>query len=250
MCDQIHQSSLVYHWYFRSFILTHISLNKMVAISADGISKCIFLNENNRISIQISLKAVSMNAINNKPALVQAMAWRRTCDKPFSEQRMTQSTDAYMRHWANLDITGMERFQPVTFCVWLIQVKSLDCYFIRSSRRMLNFIQNSSYHLFCTQVKCQNKSVIWKIVFYMICVEDHHSILDFWFLWYLFNNADVSTLFFGKSKKVYVMSDLWLCQRHWLKLNIQRSLPILSEWLILCLLDTMSSVGLNVAIGQ
>ena len=45
---------------------------------ADDIFKCIFLNENLCILIQISLKFVSKGPIDNKWALVQVMAWRRT----------------------------------------------------------------------------------------------------------------------------------------------------------------------------
>ena len=47
--------------------------------------KGIFLNENVRISIKISLKFVPKGPINNNPALVQIMAWRRQGDKPLSE---------------------------------------------------------------------------------------------------------------------------------------------------------------------
>ena len=70
----------------------------MADILADDISNCIFLNENDRIPIQISLKYVSMSPIYNKSVLVQAMAWRRTGDKPLPESMMTQFIDAYMRH--------------------------------------------------------------------------------------------------------------------------------------------------------
>ena len=52
---------------------------------ADDTFKCIFLNENVRIPIRISLKFVPKGPINNIPALVQIMAWRRSCDKPLSE---------------------------------------------------------------------------------------------------------------------------------------------------------------------
>ena len=55
---------------------------------ADDILKCIFLNENARISLKISLKFVPQVRINNIPALVQIMAWRRPGDKPFSEPMM------------------------------------------------------------------------------------------------------------------------------------------------------------------
>ena len=70
----------------------------MAAILADGIFKCIFLNENLLILLKISLKFVPKVRINNIPAMVQIMAWRRIGDKPLSEQMMTQFNDAYMRH--------------------------------------------------------------------------------------------------------------------------------------------------------
>ena len=52
---------------------------------ADDIFKYIFLNENARISLKKSLKFVPKVRINNIPALVQIMAWRRSGDKPLSE---------------------------------------------------------------------------------------------------------------------------------------------------------------------
>ena len=42
----------------------------MAAILEDDIFKCIFLNENVRISIKISLKFVPDGPIDNNPALV------------------------------------------------------------------------------------------------------------------------------------------------------------------------------------
>ena len=51
----------------------------------DDTFKRIFLNENVRISIKISLKFVPQGPINNIPALVQIMAWRHPGDKPLSE---------------------------------------------------------------------------------------------------------------------------------------------------------------------
>ena len=49
------------------------------------IFKCIFLNENLQITIKIALKFSSTGPINNIPAMVQIMAWRRRGDKPLSE---------------------------------------------------------------------------------------------------------------------------------------------------------------------
>ena len=54
----------------------------------DDILKWVFLNENVWISIAISLKFVPKGQINNIPALVQIMAWRRPGDKLLSEPMM------------------------------------------------------------------------------------------------------------------------------------------------------------------
>ena len=54
----------------------------------DGILKCIFLNANILISINISLKFIPKGPINNIPTLVQIMVWRRPGDKPLSEPMM------------------------------------------------------------------------------------------------------------------------------------------------------------------
>ena len=55
---------------------------------ADDIFKCFFLNDSVWIPIEISLKFVPRGPINNIPALVQIMAWRRPGDKPLSEPMM------------------------------------------------------------------------------------------------------------------------------------------------------------------
>ena len=57
---------------------------------ADDIFKWIFLNENVWIPIKISLKFVPHGPINNIPALVQIMAWRRPDDKPLSGPMMVR----------------------------------------------------------------------------------------------------------------------------------------------------------------
>ena len=55
---------------------------------ADDVLKCIFLNENMWFSLKIPLKFVPKGPINNIPALVQIMAWRRSGDKPLSEPKL------------------------------------------------------------------------------------------------------------------------------------------------------------------
>ena len=58
---------------------------------ADDTFKRIFMNGNVRISINISLKFVPKGLINNVPALVYIMAWRRLDGKPLSEPMMVIS---------------------------------------------------------------------------------------------------------------------------------------------------------------
>ena len=55
---------------------------------ADDTFKRTFFNENVRISITLSLKFVPKSLIDNIPALVPIMAWRRPGDKPLSEPMM------------------------------------------------------------------------------------------------------------------------------------------------------------------
>ena len=47
----------------------------MAAILADDNFKCIFLNENDRIPIRLSLKFVRKSSVDKKPALVQVIKW-------------------------------------------------------------------------------------------------------------------------------------------------------------------------------
>ena len=55
------------------------------------------MNEKFCISIRISLKYVPRGPIDNKPALIQAMARHWIGDKPLPEPMLTQSTEAYMQ---------------------------------------------------------------------------------------------------------------------------------------------------------
>ena len=76
--------------------LTYLPLDKMAAILADDIFNCIFLSENVKILIQISLKYVSRSPIDNTPAMVYVMAWHQTSDKPFPGPMLTH----FMMHMA------------------------------------------------------------------------------------------------------------------------------------------------------
>ena len=68
---------------------------------ADDLFKCIFLNENVWISIQMSVKFVPRGPINNIPILVQILAWCRPSEKPLSEP-MIVKLPMHIRHSASM----------------------------------------------------------------------------------------------------------------------------------------------------
>ena len=60
----------------------------MDAISQTTFSSIFFLMKMLGFRLKISLKFVPKGPINNNPALVQMMAWRRQGDKPLSDPMM------------------------------------------------------------------------------------------------------------------------------------------------------------------
>ena len=73
----------------------------MAATWADDIFKCFFFNENILVSIKNSLNFVPKDPIDNKPLLVQVMAWSRIGNKSLQEPMLTQFNYIYMRHPAS-----------------------------------------------------------------------------------------------------------------------------------------------------
>ena len=61
---------------------------------ADYIFKSIFLYENIVILVDILLKFVPIDTINDNTELLQIMVWRRTRDKPLSKPMVVYFTDA------------------------------------------------------------------------------------------------------------------------------------------------------------
>ena len=79
----------------------------------DDTFKRIFLNENVKISLKISLKFAPEGPINNIPALVQIMAWRRPGDKPLSEPmviRLPTHICVTRPQWVNRKIIGFVQY--------------------------------------------------------------------------------------------------------------------------------------------
>ena len=71
-----------------------VDVNTLIVTETNGrhfaadIFKHIFLSENVWISINISLKIIPGDPINNMPALVQIMAWHQKGDEPLSEPKL------------------------------------------------------------------------------------------------------------------------------------------------------------------
>ena len=89
---------------------------------ADDIFKRIFFNENIWILIQISMKSVPKDPINNIPALVQIMAWRRPGDKPLSGPMMVRlpthicvTRPQWVNHWQCMCHRMLETLSNITF---------------------------------------------------------------------------------------------------------------------------------------
>ena len=80
-------------------ILTHRGWDKFTAILQTAFTNSFFLNENVRISSKIWLKFVLEMRINNIPALIQIMAWRRPGDKPLSEHQWVGAKPLSEHQW-------------------------------------------------------------------------------------------------------------------------------------------------------
>ena len=75
----------------------------MAAILVEDIFKCILLNENDIIPIQISLKLVPRSRIDNKAALAQVVAWRRTnAEKRITDANMRQEEMSFNKYWKTI----------------------------------------------------------------------------------------------------------------------------------------------------
>ena len=103
-------------------LLTHLHVEEMVDILADNIFKWIFLNENDGIPIQFSLKFVPRSPIDNKPALVQVMVGCWSGAEPLPEPMLTQFTDAYMQHKVEMTQHIVAQIKLCTFCRQLFEM--------------------------------------------------------------------------------------------------------------------------------
>ena len=83
-------SSVLHIWSTREILINTLMPRQNVRHCADDTFKRIFLNQNVRNWINISLKFVPKGLIHNITSLVQIMAWQRPGDKPLSEPMMVR----------------------------------------------------------------------------------------------------------------------------------------------------------------
>ena len=129
--------------------------------SPDDTFKCIFLNENVRILIEISLKFVPKGPIDNKPALAQIMAWRWPGDKPLSEPMLASVSGP---QWVKMFFTSPDL--AVSIAVDIYSVESCKKYWM------------DAILLCCIDVitSCGYSGITWDMLFWWPCWEP----LDWW----------------------------------------------------------------------
>ena len=117
--------------------MTHPSWTKWLPFWQMTFPNEFFLNENGRISIEIPLKFVPKNPIDNKPALVQIMAWCWPGNKPLfwpMMARLPMHICTTLPEWVNLlwpgDVIWHHRSQSTLVGI-MIQFISPNAAYIR-----------------------------------------------------------------------------------------------------------------------
>ena len=107
---------------------------------ADDTFKHIFMKENVRISIKISLKFVPKSPIDNILALFQIMAWRWPGDKPLSETMMV----SLLTHICVARPQWVKRFSNLLYRIvaWAFAVKLLTGKCHRNSNEKSTLVQS------------------------------------------------------------------------------------------------------------
>ena len=126
-CDDCRQEGLLFYAYWP---LNTLGPRQNGRHFADDIFKCIFVNENVWILIEISLKFVPKGLINSIPALVQTMAWCRSGDKPLSEPMMVSYWHIYIYIYICVTRPQWFNFGPRLLLIsngrWILHRFSID----------------------------------------------------------------------------------------------------------------------------
>ena len=107
---------------------------------ADDVFKCIFVNKMFCILNRLLLKFVPKGLINNIPALVQIMAWRRPGGKPLSEPKLTQFSDTYITALGGDELKVHCRNHHNSSHNHYFTIKSSPTYFVRSDYHFGTFM--------------------------------------------------------------------------------------------------------------
>ena len=125
-CRFLSKSVSLLTWYSQGGVSLAVSIEFVTVATgrdfADDILKCILLNGNIRVSINISQKIVHKGHIYNIPALVQIMAWHRLGDKPLSEPMMVNLLTNIYVTWPQW-VKGYLRTSQIN---WNLERKILD----------------------------------------------------------------------------------------------------------------------------
>ena len=118
----------------------------------DDTSKRIFLDENIRISIIISLKFIPKGPMNKIPALFQIMAWRRPGDKPLSEPMM-------VRLLTHVCVTRPQ----LVIIAQVYRLSAVHCQMTRYSQRVPGYL--TRYSVSANEISFDKKISQWDCVF-------------------------------------------------------------------------------------
>ena len=121
-----------------------------------------FVDENAIISIKNSLKFVTKGPINNIPALVQIMAWRRPGDKPLFEAMMISLLThicVTRPQWVYIGCHGDHKYMFIT-SIWPDLYKRYDCVVnINILNQLMSCCANRSRSM--TGLNRYGKSLFW-----------------------------------------------------------------------------------------
>ena len=107
-------------------MLTRLPLGKMAATLAEDNFKCIFFNENDRIPIRFSLKFVPRSPIDNKPVLVQVIAWRLSVPTHYLNQCWPSS----QTHICGTRWRWVNKYTKIIFKISWEVIKNSPCHLI------------------------------------------------------------------------------------------------------------------------
>ena len=136
----------------------------------DDIFKCILVNENVWISMKISVKFVPKSPINNIPASVQIIAWRRSGPNELSVLVAFVTGDTST--WSSVTLGSLS-----PFCWKSFIVSNVTCItFPRLSNYYINYLQNIQHLNLILQEICL---IIWVLYVKLTCAQTSHWWLEF-----------------------------------------------------------------------